>query len=94
MTAARNSPAALHPQLALAHSWPAFNATAAMIPLSVLLLIATVSTSHAAARMDHRLLLAFATAAHHLGTASWIGAMPFLLISLGRAEKTGQFEFG
>ena len=35
--------------------------------------------------MDHRLLLALATAAHHLGTAAWIGAMPFLLISLGRA---------
>jgi copper resistance protein D len=60
-------------------------ATAAMIPLSLLLLVATVSTSHSAARMDHRLLLALATAAHHLGTAAWIGAMPFLLISLGHA---------
>jgi putative copper resistance protein D len=57
-----------------------------MIPLGLLLLVATVSTSHAAARMDHRLLLGVATAAHHLGTAAWIGAMPFLLISLGRAE--------
>jgi copper resistance protein D len=61
-------------------------AIAAMIPLSLPLLIATVSTSHAVSRMDHRLLLALATAAHHLGTAAWIGAMPFLLISLGRAE--------
>jgi putative copper resistance protein D len=32
--------------------------------------------------MNHRLLLGFATAAHHAGTAAWIGAMPFLLISL------------
>ncbi len=55
------------------------------IPLSLLLLIATVSSSHAAARLDHRLLLWLATAAHHLGTAAWIGAMPFLLLSLGRA---------
>jgi putative copper resistance protein D len=62
-------------------------AAAAMIPLTGLLLIATVSTSHAAARMDHRLLLGLATAAHHLGTAAWIGAMPFLLLSLGRAES-------
>ena len=62
-------------------------AIAAMIPLSLLLLIATVSTSHAAARMDHRWLLALATAVHHLGTAAWIGAMPFLLISLARAES-------
>jgi copper resistance protein D len=62
-------------------------AVAAMIPLSLLLLIATVATSHAEARMDHRLSLALATAAHHLGTAAWIGAMPFLLISLGRCES-------
>jgi copper resistance protein D len=59
----------------------------AMIPLALLLLTATVSTSHAAARMDHRLLLGLATAAHHLGTAAWIGAMPFLLTALGRAES-------
>ena len=65
-------------------------AVAAMIPLSLLLLIATVSTSHAEARMDHRLSLALATAAHHLGTAAWIGAMPFLLVSLGRAEGPQQ----
>jgi putative copper resistance protein D len=60
--------------------------TALMVPLSLLLLIATVSTSHAAARLDHRLLSALATALHHLGTAAWIGAMPFLLISLARAD--------
>ena len=56
-----------------------------MLPLSLLLLAAAVSTSHAVARIDHRVLLAAATAAHHLGTAAWIGAMPFLLISLARA---------
>ena len=61
-------------------------ATFAMLPLSVLLLAATVSTSHAAARIEHRVLLAILTAAHHLGTAAWIGAMVYLLISLGRVE--------
>jgi putative copper resistance protein D len=61
-------------------------ATAAMLPLSLLLLAATVSTSHAAARIEHRVLLAILTAAHHLGTAVWIGAMAYLLISLGRVE--------
>ncbi len=65
---------------------------AAMIPLGVLLLAATVSTSHAAARMDHRLLLAIATALHHLGTAAWIGAMPFLLVSLGRSENVQEAQ--
>ena len=64
----------------------------AMIPLSLLLLAATVSTSHAAARMDHRLLLALATAAHHLATAAWIGAMPFLLVSLGRVESVEEAQ--
>ena len=34
-------------------------AMAAMVPLSLLLLIATVSTSHAEARMDHRFSLAW-----------------------------------
>jgi copper resistance protein D len=62
----------------------------AMVPLSLLLLVATVSGSHAASRLDHRLLLASATAAHHLGTAAWIGAMPFLLVSLGRAHNVQQ----
>ncbi|WP_158748645.1 copper resistance D family protein [Acidobacterium sp. S8] len=47
-----------------------------------LVMIASVGMSHAAARMDHRLLLLTLTALHHLGTASWIGAMPFLLIAL------------
>jgi copper resistance protein D len=65
-------------------------ATALMVPLSVLLLVATVSTSHAAARMDHRLLLALATALHHVGTAAWIGAMPFLLISLALADTVAE----
>jgi copper resistance protein D len=65
-------------------------ATALMIPLSLLLLVATVSTSHAAARMDHRLLLALATALHHVATAAWIGAMPFLLISLARADTVAE----
>ena len=40
--------------------------------------------------MDHRFSLALATAAHHLGTAAWIGAMPFLLVSLGRSENVQQ----
>ena len=65
-------------------------ATPIMIPLGLLLLIATVSTSHAAARMDHRLLLGLATALHHLGTAAWIGGMPFLLISLAHAGTVAE----
>ncbi len=58
-----------------------------LLPASVLLLMATVSTSHAAARLDDRWLLLLATALHHVGTAAWIGAMPFLLLALPRAAK-------
>jgi putative copper resistance protein D len=58
-----------------------------MLPLSLLLLAAAVANSHAVSRIDHRALLAALTAAHHLGTAAWIGAMPYLLISLARAES-------
>ncbi|HEX4716298.1 MAG TPA: CopD family protein [Ktedonobacteraceae bacterium] len=65
-------------------------ATVAMLPLGLLLLAATVSTSHAAARLDHRFLLAILTAAHHLGTAAWIGAMPYLWISLGRVDGANE----
>ena len=45
-------------------------------------LAATVSLSHAASRMDHRPLLLVITAAHHLGMAAWLGALPFLLIAV------------
>ena len=62
------------------------------LAITLLLLMATVSTSHAVARMDHRLLLALATALHHLGTAAWIGAMPFLLISLARADSVAEAQ--
>jgi copper resistance protein D len=62
----------------------------AMLPLSFLLLAATVSTSHAAARIDHRAFLVILTAAHHIGTAAWIGAMPYLLLSLRRVETVNE----
>ncbi len=46
------------------------------------LLAATMMLSHAASRLEHRTLLMGLTAAHHLGTAAWVGAMPFLLLAL------------
>lgn len=55
--------------------------TLAALP-GLVVLAASVSLSHAASRMDHRPLLMVLTAAHHLGMAAWIGALPFLLIAL------------
>jgi putative copper resistance protein D len=50
---------------------------------------AEVAQSHAMSRLDHRALLVALTALHHLGTAAWIGAMPFLLATLRRTDDTG-----
>ena len=52
------------------------------------LLSSTVWLSHAVSRLDHRMLLAVLTALHHLGTAAWIGAMPFLLFTLKWTDDT------
>lgn len=60
------------------------------VPLGLILLACSVSGSHAAARLDHRALIGILTALHHLGTAAWIGAMPFLLLSLKHAESVDE----
>jgi putative copper resistance protein D len=57
-----------------------------LLPLAVLILATVVSTSHSVSRLDYRAVLTAFTAAHQLGAAVWIGAMPFLLISLQRSE--------
>ena len=53
-----------------------------MLSSALVLVGAAVALSHAVSRMDHRVLLTAFTALHHLGSAAWIGAMPFLLITL------------
>jgi copper resistance protein D len=59
---------------------------AAMLVCAAGLLGAAVSLSHAVSRMDHRAVLTAFTALHHLGSAAWIGAMPFLLMVLKRTD--------
>src|SRR5215468_564730 len=53
------------------------------------LLAAGVATSHAAAQVDHRALLAAATALHRLCAGSWIGGIPYLLIALAGGRDEG-----
>ncbi len=65
-------------------------ATLAMLLQSLLLIASVVSTSHAAARINYRFLLWSLTVGHDLGTAAWLGAMPYLLISLGRTESVDE----
>jgi copper resistance protein D len=61
-----------------------------LIPFGLVVLSAVVSTSHAASRMEDRLILATFTAAHQLGASIWIGAMPFLLSSLKAAVDASE----
>ena len=58
----------------------------ASLLFAFIILSGSVALSHAASRLDHRPLLVLLTALHHLGTAAWIGAMPFLLITLRRSH--------
>jgi putative copper resistance protein D len=51
----------------------------------VLILCGAVMTSHSAARLEHRGVLVGLTVAHHLASAGWIGAMPYLLWTLREA---------
>lgn len=52
------------------------------------LVSAAVALSHAASQLDHRALLFVFTAAHHLGMAAWIGAMPGLLVAIRQSRDT------
>jgi len=62
----------------------------AMVPLGALVLLAVVSTSHSVSRLEDRGVLTALTAAHQLGAAVWIGAMPFLLVALRRSRDTDE----
>jgi putative copper resistance protein D len=53
---------------------------------SMILLSSSVLTSHAAARIEHRLALALITGMHQAAAASWIGGIPYLLLSLRRCS--------
>ena len=68
--------------ISLAASINGTRGKAILLVPSALILIAAAMTSHAAARMDHRLPLLVLTAVHHAATAAWIGGLPHLLISL------------
>ena len=68
--------------IAIATSVDGPRGKAGLLVPSVLILIAATMTSHAAARLDHRLPLVVLTAIHHAATAAWIGGLPHLLISL------------
>jgi len=58
-----------------------------LLVLSVLVLGASVTTSHATARVDNRFGVAIITALHQLGAATWIGGIPYLVVTLRRSNR-------
>jgi copper resistance protein D len=68
-------------------------ANRSIVPALIVALIAvgaSVLLSHAASQLDHRDVLLVLTAAHHLGAAAWIGAMPALLIAMRASESASK----
>jgi len=61
-----------------------------LLPVAAII-ASSVLTSHAMARLEHRLPLVFVTALHQLATAAWLGGLPFLLIAVRRGSSP---EFG
>jgi putative copper resistance protein D len=59
-----------------------------LIP-ALVMLAASVMTSHSASRMEDRALLISITTLHYLTTAAWIGGLPYLLIVMRRASDAG-----
>lgn len=72
--------------IAIVASMDGLRRRAVLLVPSALILTAATMTSHAVARLDHRLPLIVLTAAHHAATAAWIGGLPYLLISLKGAS--------
>ena len=56
-----------------------------MLAPAALILVSSVMTSHAMARLDYRLPLAVVTALHQGATATWLGGLFYLLISIPRS---------
>lgn len=65
---------------------PALPQSRLLIP-AVIAWAALLMTSHAAGRLDHRLGRVFLTVLHQGATATWIGGLPYLLLTIGRCGK-------
>lgn len=64
-------------------------ATWALPGLAVVTIFASVTTSHAASRIEGRALLITLSCIHLVSTGFWIGGLPFLMLALLRARDSG-----
>lgn len=62
-----------------------------LLPAAVIL-GSELMTSHAAARLEHRSLLLVLTGMHQGATLAWIGGLPFLLLTLTKANTARDAE--
>jgi len=72
--------------------WPAHlqkTVNRAVLVPAMLILASSVVTSHSFSRMEGRAPLVGLTALHLLATASWIGGLPYLLLSMKRISEQG-----
>jgi copper resistance protein D len=68
----------------LAGAQPRKNYAFLLLP-ATLILVSSVMTSHAMARLDYRFPLAVVTALHQGATATWLGGLFYLLIAIPRS---------
>ena len=61
---------------------------AVLVP-AILILASSVVTSHSFSRMEGRAVLVGLTSLHYLATASWIGGLPYLLLTMKRISEEG-----
>jgi putative copper resistance protein D len=64
----------------------------ALPALALVMLLAQLGMSHAAARLDGRLALAAADFLHMAGAAVWIGGIPYFLLALGKAKNGAAYR--
>ncbi|HXC47041.1 MAG TPA: CopD family protein [Candidatus Sulfotelmatobacter sp.] len=72
--------------------WPAGlreSVNRAVLVPAMLIVASSVVTSHSFSRMEGRAVLVGLTALHYLATASWIGGLPYLLLSMKRISEQG-----
>jgi putative copper resistance protein D len=73
-------------------SWPARlqkSLNPVVLVPAILILGSSVVTSHSFSRMEGRAVLVSLTTLHYLATASWIGGLPYLLLTMKRISEQG-----
>jgi putative copper resistance protein D len=66
---------------------PSSQSQSALLIPAAAIIASSVMTSHAMARLEYRVPLVAFTALHQAATATWLGGLPYLLITIRRAQS-------